>query len=255
MLAITREVSHRLFDCELSFQDREPIDVARAMEQHAAYRAALTHLGAAVTCLPALDDQPDCVFVEDPMIVLDEVAIVTRMGAASRRAESESLARAIAPHRELRHIEAPATLEGGDVMQIGKTLYVGLSRRTNIAGIQQLARLVEPFGYWVTPVEVRGCLHLKSACTFLGQDPSGNDTLLINRAWLDVDAFCSLKFLDVHEPHAANTLRINETILMPASYPETQALLERQNFRVLAVDISELIKAEAGVTCMSLLVR
>jgi dimethylargininase len=250
MIAITRAVSPRLADCELSFQDRQPIDAVRAMEQHAAYRAALTELGADVTCLPTLDDQPDGVFVEDPMIVLDEVAIVTRMGAESRRAESESLAQVVARHRELRHIEGPATLEGGDVMQIGKTLYVGLSRRTNIAGIQQLARLIEPFGYWVTPVEVRSCLHLKSGCTFLG-----NDTLLINRAWIDTDAFCSLKFLDAPEPHAANTLRLNDTLLLPSSYPQTHALLEHHSFRVRTVDISELIKAEAGVTCMSLLLR
>lgn len=249
MIAITREVSLRLADCELSFQDREAINVARAIEQHAAYRAALSDLGASVTCLPALEHHPDCVFVEDPMIVLDEVAIVTRMGAESRRAESESLAQTVAPYRELRYIEAPATLEGGDVMQVSnKTLYVGLSRRTNIAGIQQLARLVEPFGYWVTPVEVRGCLHLKSACTFLG-----DDTLLVNRSWIDMDAFCSLKVLDAPEPHAANTLRINDQILMPSSYPQTRELLEQHNFRVRTVDISELVKAEAGVTCMSLL--
>ncbi len=248
MIAITREVSPLLADCELSFQDREPINVARAIEQHAAYRAALTELGANVICLPTLDDQPDCVFVEDPILVLDEVAIVTRMGAESRRAESASLAESIAPYRELRRIETPGTLEGGDVMRIGKTLYVGLSRRTNIAGIQQLARLVEPFGYWVTPVEVRGCLHLKSACTYIG-----DDTVLANRAWLDMDAFCSLKFLDVPEPHAANALRIGDAVLLPSSYPETGALLERHNFRLRTVDTSELIKAEAGVTCMSLL--
>lgn len=248
MIAITRAVSPRLADCEFSFQDREPIDVARAVEQHAKYRAALAELGAEVTCLPALDDRPDCVFVEDPMLVLDEVAIVTRMGAESRRGESASLAEAVAQHRELRRIEAPGTLEGGDVMRIGKTLYAGLSRRTNIAGIQQLARLAEPFGYWVTPVEVRDCLHLKSACTYIG-----DGTVLANRAWLDMDAFCSLKFLDIPEPQAANTLTVNDTILMPSSYPETRALLEQHNLRVRTVDISELIKAEAGVTCMSLL--
>lgn len=248
MIAITRAVSPRLADCELSFQDREPIDASRATEQHAAYCSVLSELGAEVVRLPTIEDQPDCVFVEDPMIVLEEVAIVTRMGAESRRGESTSLAQAIAPYRELRHIEAPATLEGGDVMRVGKTLYVGLSRRTNIAGIQQLARLVAPFGYWVTPVELRGCLHLKTACTFLG-----DDTVLANREWLDVDAFCSLKFLDVPEPPAANTLRISDTLLMPSSFPETRTLLEKHNFRVQTVDISELMKAEAGVTCMSLL--
>jgi dimethylargininase len=135
-------------------------------------------------------------------------------------------------------------------MRIGKTLYVGVSKRTNIAGVQQLAQLTAPFGYWVTPVELRGCLHLKSACCYVG-----NNTLLANRAWLDLDAFCGLKFLDVpaSEPHAANALRIGDTILLPSSYPATRALLESNGFTIRTVDTSELIKAEAGVTCMSLL--
>jgi dimethylargininase len=246
--ALTRKVSPRLAECELSFQDREPIDVTRAAAQHAEYESALLELGAEVTSLPALNEHPDCVFVEDPILVLDEVAIVARAGAESRRGESASLAAAISGFRELRAIEAPGTLEGGDVMRIGKTLYVGLSRRTNVMGIQQLAQLVEPFGYWVTPVEVRGCLHLKSACTYLG-----DGVVLANRGWIDMDAFCGLQFLDVVEPHAANALRIDEAIVFPSCYPATLDLLQSRGYRVRAVDTSELIKAEAGVTCMSLL--
>jgi dimethylargininase len=250
LTAITREVSPNLARCEVSFLERQPINVPRAIEQHAAYQAALTSLGVHVHSLPALPDQPDCVFVEDPALVLDEIAIITRMGAESRRGESASLAQAVAQHRDLLHIEAPATLEGGDVMRIGKTLYVGLSKRTNIAGIQQLAQLVAPFGYWVTPVALRGCLHLKSACCFIG-----NNTVLANRDWLDLDAFCGIQFVDVpaQEPHAANALRIGDTILLPSSYPETRALLESSGLTVRTVDTSELIKADAGVTCMSLL--
>jgi dimethylargininase len=250
LIAITRQVGPTLADCEISFQDRQPIDVPLAMRQHAAYRDALSELGVHVVDLPALPDYPDCVFVEDPVLILDEVAIVTRMGAESRRGESPSLAAAVERYRDLLHFEAPATLEGGDVMRIGKTLYVGLSQRTNIAGIQQLAQLTAPFGYWVTPVELRGCLHLKSAVCHLG----GN-TVLANRAWLDLDGFCGLTFIDVpaSEPNAGNVLRIGDTILMPSSYPETRALLEANGFNVRTVDISELIKAEAGVTCLSLL--
>jgi dimethylargininase len=252
LTAITRAISPRLGECELSFQDREPIDVVRAAAQHAAYQDALRELGARVITLPTLAEQPDCVFVEDPMLVLDEVAIVTRMGAESRRGESASLAQAVTGFRELRYIEAPGTLEGGDVMRVvygeTKTLYVGLSRRTNAAGIQQLARLVEPFGYWVTPVEIQSCLHLKSACCHLG-----DGVILANRAWLDLDAFCGSRFLDVPEPHAANALRIGDTILLPSSFPKTRGLLEANGYRVRSVDTSELIKAEAGVTCMSLI--
>jgi dimethylargininase len=249
LTAITRAVSPRLAECELSFE-RQAIDVSLAMRQHAGYVAALRDLDVQVVALPAIESHPDCVFVEDPVVVLDEVAVVTRMGAESRRGESESMAQAIAPYRELLRIEAPGTLEGGDVMRIGKTLYVGVSRRTNIAGLQQLAQLVAPFGYWVTPVEVRGCLHLKSACCHLG-----GDTVLANREWLDLDAFCGVQFVDVEEPQAANVLRIESAILMPSSYPRTQASLEARGYAVHTVDVAELMKADAGVTCMSVLIQ
>lgn len=247
MLAITRDVSPRLAECEISFQERQVIDVPLARRQHAAYEVALEELGARVEALPALAGHPDCVFVEDPVVVLDEVAIVTRMGAESRRGEEAGLVEAVARHRELLRIEAPGTLEGGDVMRIGKTLYVGLSQRTNIAGLQRLAQLTAPFGYWVTPVEVRGCLHLKSACCHLG-----DGVVLANREWLDLDAFCGVQFLDVVEAHAANVLRVGGTVLMPTSYPRTRAVLEARGYAVRTVDTSELIKADAGVTCMSL---
>jgi dimethylargininase len=245
--ALTRELSPAIANCELEFLDREPIDLALAVEQHRQYQETLAELGAEVEILPAEPDLPDSVFVEDPAIVLDEIAVITRMGALSRRGESKTLARALAKYRELRHIAEPATLEGGDVMRIGKTLYVGYSRRTNVAGIQQLATMLHPLGYFVVPVEVRGCLHLKTACSYIG-----DDTVLANRAWMDADALCSLKILDVPEPRGANTLRIGDTVLMPAAFPRTRDVLERSGFRVRAIDNSELLKAEAGVTCTSL---
>jgi len=219
-----------------------------AKEQHRQYQACLTELGAKVEVLPAEPDLPDSVFVEDPAIVLDEIAVITRMGALSRRGEHETLARALAKYRELRHIEEPGTLEGGDVMRVGKTLYVGYSRRTNVAGIQQLAGILHPLGYFVVPVEVRGCLHLKSACCYLGED-----AVLANQAWMDPDALCGLRILDVEEPRGANALRIGDTVLMPAAFPRTCELLERSGFRARTIDNSEMLKAEAGVTCTSLL--
>jgi dimethylargininase len=248
--AVTRDLSPAIANCELEFLDRQPIDLALAEEQHRQYQACLAELGAHVEILPAEPDLPDSVFVEDPAIVLDEIAVITRMGVLSRRREGESLARALAPYRELRHIVEPGTLEGGDVMRVGKTLYVGYSRRTNVAGIQQLAGILHPFGYFVVPVEVRGCLHLKSACCFIG-----DDTVLANRAWMDPDALCSLRMLDVpaEEPRGANALRIGDTVLMPAAFPRACELLEHSGFRVRTVDNSELLKAEAGVTCTSLL--
>jgi dimethylargininase len=250
LTAITRKVSPKLAQCELSFKDREPIDPALAAMQHSAYEARLEQLGVRVISLPALAEYPDCVFVEDGALVLDEVAVITRPGVSSRVGEVESLAHEVARHRDILTLEAPATLEGGDVMRAGKTLYVGLTRRTNVAGIQQLARLLEPFGYWITPVEVHDCLHLKSACSYVG-----DETILANRAWLDDAAFCGLKVLDVPpaEPHGANALRVGGNVLLPASCPRTAALMEASGFRVTTVDTSELIKAEGGVTCMSLL--
>jgi len=248
LVALTREVSPAIADCELEFLDRQPIDVAMADEQHRQYQSCLAELGVHVEILPAAPDMPDGVFVEDPAIVLDDVAVITRMGAVSRRGESESLAQALAAYRELLRIEDPATLEGGDVMRIGKTLYVGYSRRTNIAGIQQLSALLHPRGYFVVPVEVNGCLHLKSACCYIG-----DGTVLANRKWMDPDALCGLKILNVPEARGANSLRIADTVLMPEAYPRTCELLDRSGFRVRTIDNSELLKAEAGVTCTSLL--
>ena len=248
LIALTRAVSPAIADCELEFLDRQPIDLSLAAEQHRQYQACLAELGAHIEELPAAPDLPDGVFVEDPAMVLDEIAVITRMGALSRRGEHESLARALARYRELRCIEAPGTLEGGDVMRVGKTLYVGYSRRTNVAGIQQLAAIVHPLGYFVVPVEVRDCLHLKSACCYIG-----DDTVLANRAWMDPDALCGLRILDVEEPRGANALRIGDTVLMPAAFPSTCEMLDRSGFRVRTIDTSELLKAEAGVTCTSLI--
>jgi dimethylargininase len=250
LTAITRQVSPAIGACELEFLPRVKIDIARAMRQHCEYQSCLAQLGANVVTLPAEPKLADCVFVEDPALVLDEVAVISRMGAESRRPEAETLALEIAKYRKLVRLEAPATLEGGDVMRIGKTLYVGRSRRTNVAGIEQLAKLLDPYGYWVVPVEVRDCLHLKSACCFIG-----DNTILANRKWMGEDALCGLKILDIpaEEPRGANALRIGETVLMPSAFPRTCDFLERSGFRVRRIDNSELLKAEAGVTCMSLL--
>jgi dimethylargininase len=249
LTAITRKVSPTFASCQLEYLQREPIDVARAEAQHRNYEAALERLGARVISLPAEPELPDCVFVEDPALVLDEVAIITRMGAQSRRGESESLAAALAGFRPVVGMREPATLEGGDVVQMGKTLYVGLSRRTNAEGARQLAERVEPYGYRVLPVQVTGCLHLKSACCAVS-----DDTVLANRALFDSSAFhCKVIDVPAEQPGAADVLRIGGTVLIPASFPRTARLLEDSGFKVEALDVSELQKAEAGVTCMSLL--
>lgn len=250
LTAITRAVSPAIEKCELEYLERRPIDLAQAAEQHRAYQRCLAELGARVMSLPAEPDLPDSVFVEDPALVLDEVAVITRMGAESRREEARTLAAALAPFRPLRHLTAPATLEGGDVMRIGRTLFVGESARTNRAGIAQLSEVLGPFAYTVVPVAVHGCLHLKSACTYLG-----GDMILANRAWFDTAPLERFRLVEVapREPWAGNTLTIGETVLIPSVFPATAAILEGLGLRVRTLDISELMKAEAALTCSSLI--
>jgi dimethylargininase len=250
LIALTRGVSSTMGDCELQELDRVEIDVARAIEQHRAYERCLAELGARVLSLPADPRFPDGVFVEDPAIVLDEIAILTRMGAQSRRGEGESLGGQLARFRPIQRIEEPATIEGGDVMRIGKTLYAGVSRRTNQEGIRQLDELVKPLGYQATAVAVHGCLHLKSACCYLG-----NNTLLANRAWVDMAELTAFNIIDVpsDEPRAANVLKVGETLVLPAAFPKARKLLEQAGFQVRTVDVSEFAKAEGGVTCTCLL--
>jgi dimethylargininase len=248
--ALTRQVGSNFAACELTFMERQPIDVAKAIEQHRAYEACLTELGVHVTSLPADPSFPDGVFVEDPAIVLDEVAIITRPGAESRRGEIASIAQALSDFRELRYIREPGTLEGGDVLLVGRTLYVGLSLRTNRDGVAQLADVLDLFGYRVVPVEVTGCLHLKS-----GACGAGGDVILANREWIDIEKFGEFKIIDVpdDEPSAADVLPIGDTLLVPANFVHTCEILRAVGIKVHPIDVSELQKAEAGVTCMSLL--
>ena len=248
-VAITRDVSAGLADCELSFVDREPIDVERARMQHHAYRQALEALGCRVIALPAQDAMADAVFVEDVALVFDEVAVMTRPGAQSRRAEGASVAEELGKHRELRMIEAPGTIDGGDVLLVGRKIYVGASARSNAAAIVQLRALVAEFGYAVQGVPTRDCLHLKSAVTQVA-----DDTLLIQREWVDRGVFAGYRLIDVDpsEPHAANALRIGDGVVYPANFPRTRQRMQDAGIAVTTVDVSELQKAEGATTCCSL---
>jgi dimethylargininase len=250
LTALTRAVSSSLASCELTWLERREIDIELAIEQHKQYEIALSAMGVRVISLPAQPGMPDAVFVEDPLVVVDEVAIVTRMGSVSRRAESDSLAEAISAYRTVRRVHDPGTLEGGDVMRIGRDVFVGLSSRTNEEGGRQLANELEPFGYRVRPVEVRGCLHLKSACCSMG-----DGKILANTAWLDPACLRDYRIVEVApgEPGAANILRIGDTVLMPGSFPRTREIVGREGLEVRTVDISEMMKAEAAITCSSVI--
>ena len=251
-IAVTREVSPALGDCELSYVPREAIDVARASAQHRDYQRALETLGCRLLALPAEPGLPDSVFVEDVAIVLDEVAILTRPGASSRRGEVTSVAEVLRHYRPVWAIEAPGTLDGGDVLHVGRTLYVGESARSNAEGIAQLRELVADHGYAVQGVPTHGCLHLKSAVTQLD-----SGTLLLQPEWVDRARFADFHVIEIDpaEPHAANVLRIGDALVMPASFPHTRQRLLDAGFHVIAVDVSELQKAEGAVTCCSLVFR
>lgn len=248
-IAITRGVSPAIEHCELVHHERRPIDVALARRQHRLYEEALAAVGCRVEALPADRELADSVFVEDAAIVLDEVAVITRPGAESRRPETAAIARALAPYRPLVSIEAPGTLDGGDVLQIGQTLYVGLSGRSNQAAIDQLSRALAPYGYAVCGVAVRGCLHLKSAVTAVD-----DDTVLVNPEWVDPAVFSGMRPIEIdpRERGAANVLRIGERVIYPASFPATRRRLAAAGVEVVEVDVSELQKAEGAVTCCSL---
>lgn len=249
-IAITRAVSPALEHCELSFLARSPIDLALAGEQHRAYEQALVACGCKLRSLPAEAELPDSVFVEDPAIVLDEVAVIARPGAASRRAETSSITAVLREYRELVEIAEPATLDGGDVLRIGRTLYVGSTARSNAAGIGQLAELLIGFGYAIRAVPLHGCLHLKTAVTQVA-----SNLLLFNPEWVEARHFAGLRTLpvDPSEPHAANALRVDDKVIYPASCPRTRDKLLEQGINVLTVDMSETEKAEGGVTCCSLI--
>lgn len=252
LVAYTRAVSPTLAECELTHLEREPLDVAAAVAEHATYEALLAELGATVRRLPAEPTLPDAVFVEDTAIVLDEVAVISRPGARSRRPETRTVAAALAAHRPLARIQGPAMLDGGDVLAAGRCLYVGLSSRTNREAVVQLANLLAPFEYDVVPVQFAGCLHLKSAVTRVA-----DDLLLVNPDWVNPQVFGGHRAVDVDpaEPHAANALPLGGAVIHPRHHPRTRGRLEAEGLRVAPVAMDELTKAEAGVTCCSLLLR
>ena len=252
LIAITRQISPRFSECELTHLDRQPIDLDLARVQHLEYEVALRELGCEVISLAAEPDLPDSVFVEDVALVFDEVAIITRPGADSRKPEAESIARALAPYRTLFTIEAPGTLDGGDVLHVGKTVYIGLSSRSNRSAVEQTHKFLAPYSYPVKGVEVTGCLHLKSAVTQVS-----DDTLLINPAWVDRSIFGEMKFIEVdeNEPSAANAVWIGNAVIYPSSFPKTQRRLEEAGLRVKIVDATEVAKAEGAVTCCSLIFK
>jgi dimethylargininase len=251
-LALTRAVSPLLGECELTHIERSPIDIHLADKQHAEYERALETMGYTILRLPEAPHLPDGVFVEDTAVVFHEVGIITRPGAESRRPETETVAEVLKEFRELRFIEAPGTVDGGDVLVLAKSVYVGISQRTNREGIRQFEEILKPFGYRVTGVPVTGCLHLKT-----GIAPIEDDLLLINPEWIDTSLFPDHHCEAVHpdEAYGANVMRRDNWALCPMAFPRTMEWLEKRGYDTITIDQSELKKAEAGLTCSSVIVE
>lgn len=252
LLAITRDVSPRFNECEITHIDRTPIEIHLAEAQHHGYVQILKELGCAVLELPAEPGLPDSVFVEDTAVVLPDVALITNPGADSRKPETPSIARALAPYRELVHIEPPATVDGGDVLVLGRQVYVGMSTRSNRAAVDQMNQKLGRFGYQVQAVDLHDCLHLKTAVTRVDET-----TLLINRNWVDVEHFEGFDLIEVDpsEPFGANCLPVGGSVIYPTSFPKTANKMEGRGFKLRRVELDELAKAEGAVTCCSLIVE
>ena len=251
-IAITRQVSPRFPECELTYIERTPINLNLARIQHANYISALKALGCKVIELAAEPDLPDSVFVEDTAVVLPGCAIVTFPGALSRRAEIKTIADAMTPFRQLEYLHPPATMDGGDVLLIGNKIFVGLSSRTNKLAIDQMNAMLTSTKSDIVPIEFRHCLHLKSAVTRLD-----NRTLLINPDWIDPEIFHAYKLItvDANEAPAANCLPIGETILFPSDYPKTSDKIRSAGYKVRELEMSEFAKAEGALTCCSLIIQ
>lgn len=249
--ALLRKPGLELERCALTFVERRPIDVARARAQHAAYAAALERAGWEPVWLPRMPDHADATFVEDAAVVLPELAVLPRLGDDRRRAESESVRAALAGLRPLLELKAPTTLDGGDVLVVESVVYVGQSRRTNHAALKALAHALLEHGYSVKAVEVLRCLHLKTACTSLG-----GERVLANPRWIDMHRMRGIEVVEAHpdEPFGANVLALDDRVLASASHPRTNEGLARLGYQVEALELDELEKAEAGVTCLGILV-
>jgi dimethylargininase len=251
-IAITRQVSPAIYRCELTHLAREPIDYQRACAQHRQYEDALRSLGMNVISLEAEPDLPDSVFVEDVALVLDECAIMLNPGASSRRPEVASVEKALAPYREIFRVRPPGTVDGGDILRVEKTIFVGLSGRSTEDAIGQLKTILESHQYEVRAVSVTGCLHLKSAATQVRED-----TLLVNPQWVSKDDFSGMQFIEVDssEPYAANAVLVDDTIMYPSSFPKTRKKLESAGIAMRIVAADELAKAEGALTCCSLIFK
>lgn len=227
----------------------DPPDLEKMRAQHAAYTDLLEELGLTVLMLDADPAFPDGHFVEDAAVVFPEAAVITRPGAASRRGETEVVASVLARHRPLRFIDPPGTLDGGDVLMVGRRFFIGLSSRTNAAGATRLADILQGFGYAASFVSVEDGLHLKS-----GVNAIADGRLIVAPLFATHPAFDSYEkiVVDGEEAYAANTLWINGCLIMPAGYPKTRRKLAALGQDIRELETGETRKMDGGLTCLSI---
>jgi len=247
--AVTRTPAHSLASCELTFVERKAINIDVAIAQHQQYRAVLASLGLNVINLPAMDAFPDSCFVEDDAVVLGDVAVLLNPGAESRREEVGLIADALADLVETVSLKGSGTIDGGDVLTVGKTCFVGISTRTSREGFESFQKTATGLGFDAIPIDTKHSLHLKTAVTSVD-----DETLLFNPEWLDIVDFAGFRLLEAKEQFGANVLRVGDQILVDVAHKLTNEELTANGFDLVTTDISEFKKAEAGLTCLSLLI-
>jgi dimethylargininase len=250
--AVVRGVPDTLNKCVRTHSLRQRVELQLARKQHDEYCKALQERNLEIVRIPADNSFPDCVFVEDPAVVYADHAIICSMGAKSRTGEIE-LVEATLRHifKKVTRINPPATIEGGDVLKVGNDLYVGLTSRTNLEGINQLRMAMKNHECRVIPVEVKNILHFKSACTYIG-----DDYIVANPGYFDLGVFSSFKLIPLPkaEAYAANCLAINGIVYISKGYPMTRKLIEKEGFDTGELEVSEFKKCEGSLTCLSILI-
>lgn len=224
----------------------------KAREQHENYIRALKKAGLEVTVLESDNKYPDSTFVEDPAIVTKDFAVITNPGAESRKGETREIAETLLnfySEDQIFKIKAPATLEGGDVMQVNNIFYIGLSERTNKMGGEELKEILKENGLKGVIVDFKDILHLKTGIAYIG-----DNTLVTIKSFIDKEEFSDYDkiILDDEESYAANCIRVNEYVIIPKGFPEAKNKIEKAGFNTLSVDVSEFRKIDGGLSCLSL---
>ena len=248
--AIVREVPNTYDKCVKVRKPEKKINVKLAQEQHKLYCDTLKQSGLTLIRVDSDDRFPDCCFVEDAAIVIEDKAIISYMGIKSRLGEEIEVRKTLSNYMKTCGIEPPASIEGGDVLRINEKIYIGLSGRTNQFAIQQVKTFISDYEYRVIPVEIDKILHLKSACTYIG-----NDYVVLVPGYFDDNVFSEYKKIIIPEKEAysANCLSINGKVLISKGYPHTKKLIENEGFEILEIEMSEFRKGGGSLTCLSII--